>query len=95
MCGGWCRIRSPWVRWRRRESETIQPETEIEEEEPTLRPGRNRNVERNSDVPQVEENTDDTEHTYTEQKPTDISSVMCKMVSLRFTIALQLSSLQL
>ena len=65
------------------ESDNVQPEIEIEEAEPTLQPEETETG-ADSDVPQIEENTEDTEHTTpTEQQ---ISQVFMKMVSLRFTM---------
>lgn len=72
------------------ESETIQPEIEIEEEEPTLQPEETETG-ADSDVPQVEENTEDTEHT-TPTEPTDFSSVYENGV-IKIYNALQLESI--
>lgn len=55
------------------ESETIQPEIEIEEAKPTPQPEETETG-ADSDVPQVEENTEDTEDT-TPTETTDFSSV--------------------
>ena len=55
------------------ESETIQPEIEIEEAKPTPQPEETETG-AESDVPQIEENTEDTEHT-TPTETTDFSSV--------------------
>ena len=55
------------------ESETIQPEIEIEEEEPTPQPEETETG-ADSDVPQIEENTEDTENA-TPTETTDFSNV--------------------
>lgn len=55
------------------ESDNVQPEIEIEEAEPTPQPEETETG-AESDVPQIEENTEDTEHT-TPTETTDFSSV--------------------
>ena len=55
------------------ESDNVQPEIEIEEAEPTPQPEETETG-ADSDVPQIEENTEDTEHT-TPTETTDFSSV--------------------